>query len=566
MKTRNLRRFGRRRNGAAGRYVLALAVSLASGTPAAAGEAQGTQGADPPRHPTIASIRIERSDVFDLREDDPYFPYGLANRLHVETREHIIRRELLFAEGGPADPDVLYESERNLRRLGFLHDNSRIVTVPRPDGRVDVVVRARDIWTTRPEASIKREAGETTGRFSFVEGNVAGFGKTAGVSFRRELDRRSGGVLYADPRLLGTWWTLDAQYFSVSDGISYGLKTERPFFSLLTPRAGGARGSYFRQVTELQIDGEDAPGFRQRSATGAIHLAHALRADYHLVRRLEYRLRFEEDLFDVEPGEPPLDPRPPLGGAGYAALPDDRRFRILEVEYQHQDVDYVRARFLDRFDRLEDVNLQESWAVSLGVSPRFLGDAHTHLFFAARYERWHRVGSAGYLRTRAYASGRFLAGRGRNTVTGFDLTHYRLLLPRHTLVFNLDQVFGHNLDGDRQFLLGADSGLRGYDNRRFDGNKRLLLNAEDRIYLAFDVARLLSIGLAVFADAGYVWRAGRGQDLGDLVADAGVGLRFDFTRGKTGAVVRLDWAYPLNRLGQDENPRGVFSLSAGQAF
>ncbi|MGH9749674.1 MAG: BamA/TamA family outer membrane protein [Candidatus Polarisedimenticolia bacterium] len=552
----------RRPHSAARRF---LRVLILMSLPALASGAE-EQAAGTGAHPPIATIRIERSDVFEVRESDRYFPYKLANRLHVETREHVIRRELLFDVGSPADPDVLYESERNLRRLGFLHDNSRILTVSRPDGRVDVVVRVRDTWTTRPEISYEREGDRSTGRVSFVEQNVAGFGKVAGISFRRELDRDSGGLMYQDPRLLGTWWTLDAEYFNRSDGILYSLATGRPFYSLLTERAGGVAGGHFSQVTELQLDGEDAPGFRQRQTRGLIDLAHAFDRGYDRVRRLDWRLRVEDDAFAIEPGEPPLDPRPPLGGAGYAALPDDRRFRILELEYRHLDVDYVKAAFLDRFDRTEDLNLGEDWSVSLGVSPDFLGDARDRLFFGGRYERWHRLGEIAYLRTGARLSGRTETGRGRNVLGGLDVSWYHLGWPRQTLVAHAGFAFGHAMDGDGQILLGADTGLRGFDNRRFDGNKRVLLNVEDRVYLLFDWARLLSIGVVAFADAGYVWRAGRGVDPGDLLADVGVGLRFDLTRGRSGTVIRLDWAYPLSRLGQEENPGGVLSFSTGQAF
>src|SRR6185295_11964381 len=158
-----------------------------------------------PAFPAIATIKIERTDVFNLDDpDERHAPYILANKLHYETRESIIRRELLFVEGDPADPDVLYESERNLRRLAFLHDNTRIVTVPRDDGRVDVVVHTRDIWTTKPSISIKSQGNETTGRLSFAEENLFGYGKRLGISFRKDLDRDSGGIEYSDPRLLGS--------------------------------------------------------------------------------------------------------------------------------------------------------------------------------------------------------------------------------------------------------------------------------------------------------------------------------------------------------------------------
>ena len=517
--------------------------------------------------PAIATIRIERTDVFNLEDpDERHAPYILANKLHIETRESIIRRELLFAEGDPADPDVLYESERNLRRLNFLHDNTRIETVPRDDGRVDVIVRTRDVWTTRPSVSLRREGNETTGRFSFVEDNFMGFGKRLGASYRKDLDRSSGGVEYSDPRLLGTRWTLVATYLDRSDGMLYSADAGRPFYSLQTTQAGGGGGSHFSQVTTLQLEGEDAPGFRQRHSDVTLRYGRALRTGYDTVRRIIYRFRLEDDRFDPEPGEDPLSPLPPVGGSGYAALPEDHKFRVLEAEYQSSDVRFERASHLDRFDRFQDVNLGNEWSVSLGVSPTFLGDDRTRLFLAGQFERWLHLSPNTFSRLEASASGRIAAGTGENAVTQIDLRHYYLGLPRQTLVVHAEQTWGHNLDGEKQFVLGGESGLRGYDNRRFDGNKRLLLNVEDRLYLVYDWLHLVSVALAGFADAGYAWRAGEGQDLGDVVGNIGLGFRFDVTRGGSGTVIRLDYAYPVNRVGQEENPRGVLSFTAGQAF
>src|SRR5213594_893455 len=546
--------------------VTALMAILAPG-PAAARDTSETR--DQPRRtfPLIATIRIDRGDVFDLSNpDERHLPYIWANRLHFETREYVIRRELLFEEGDPADPDVLYESERNLRRLDFVHDNSRIETVPRDDGRVDVVVHTRDIWTTKPSASINRAGNETTGRFSFVEENLFGFGKRLGLSLKKELDRDSGGIEYFDPRVLGSRWTLGTSYFDRSDGILYAVDADRPFFSVLTERAGGGGGSHFSQVSTLQIDGDDAPGFRQRHSNLQLHYGRALRTGYEGVRRLVCRFQLVNDRFDVEPGEAPLSPLPPLGGTGYVSLPENRRFRVLEAEYQSSGVNFERVSFLDKFDRFQDINLGDDWAASLGVSPQFLGDDHNHIFFSSRYGRWFHFSPASYSLVEGSTSGRFLSGVGRNVTSEFDFRHYYLGFSRQTLVFHASHSWGHNLDGDKQFLLGGDTGLRGYDNRRFDGNKRLLLNVEDRAYMVFDWLHLLSVAFSAFADAGYVWRTGESEDLGDLVGDVGIGFRFDVTRGSSGTVIRLDYGYPLNGVGREDNRRGLLSFTAGQAF
>src|SRR5260370_1618761 len=50
--------------------------------------------------------------------------YRAADALHIETRESVIRKFLLFQEGDPYDPTRLEESERNLRVLPFLDRKS----------------------------------------------------------------------------------------------------------------------------------------------------------------------------------------------------------------------------------------------------------------------------------------------------------------------------------------------------------------------------------------------------------------------------------------------------------
>ena len=42
-----------------------------------------------------------------------------ANALHIVTREHVVRRELLIPEGAPFDSATADETARNLRKLGI---------------------------------------------------------------------------------------------------------------------------------------------------------------------------------------------------------------------------------------------------------------------------------------------------------------------------------------------------------------------------------------------------------------------------------------------------------------
>jgi hemolysin activation/secretion protein len=111
-----------------------------------------------------------------------------------------------------------------------------------------------------------------------------------------------------------------------------------------------------------------------------------------------------------------------------------------------------------------------------------------------------------------------------------------------------------------QLRLGAESGLRGYPVRQFDGNRSLLLSVEGRWFLADDVARLVSIGAAAFVDSGFVWPEGVAMKFDDLRSDVGVSLLFGGNRVSASRPgVRVDLAYALSPvLG-----RSPWLLSAG---
>src|SRR5690606_30558944 len=100
----------------------------------------------------ISAIFIDNHSVFDLSDPDLNrrfdWAYGLANRLHVATREGVIETELLFSEGDCYDIERLRDSERLLRLLPFIADVD-IFGVRQPDGTIHVIVDTQDEWSTR---------------------------------------------------------------------------------------------------------------------------------------------------------------------------------------------------------------------------------------------------------------------------------------------------------------------------------------------------------------------------------------------------------------------------------
>ena len=95
---------------------------------------------------TVGEIRIHINDIFEQPGDRGFFK--AVNRIKANTREYVVRQELLFKEGQAFDSFLIEESERALRQLGFLR---RVSIVPAPSGSVvDIDVYVQDTWTLFP--------------------------------------------------------------------------------------------------------------------------------------------------------------------------------------------------------------------------------------------------------------------------------------------------------------------------------------------------------------------------------------------------------------------------------
>ncbi|MGH9419795.1 MAG: POTRA domain-containing protein, partial [Thermoanaerobaculia bacterium] len=109
----------------------------------------------------IGTITIHPLDVYSKDEARHGRLYQLADRLHIETRESVIRKFLLFREGDVYSPERLAETERNLRAMQFLKSALVVASSPH-DGVVDVVVTTQDSWSIAPETQAGSKGGKST--------------------------------------------------------------------------------------------------------------------------------------------------------------------------------------------------------------------------------------------------------------------------------------------------------------------------------------------------------------------------------------------------------------------
>lgn len=520
-------------------WIVGALCSLASG-----GQLAGTLEV-PPGTPIVA-VRIERHDIFDL--DDPATSaraYRWVDALHALTREKFIRSLLLFEVGEPLDPLALAESELILRGTGFLNPVT-ISARPAPGG-AEVVVVTRDQWTIGVDVTYDVSGDRARTGGSISDENLLGTGKQVSFGMESDPERDSTTFGYKDLTVLGRRWQIDLEYTTSSDGFEQFLRVRYPFFSLTTPRAGGVEWRQEESRGHLWSDGE-------RSVTGE--------AD-----RREFEAWFGLRL----PGEGIRTDRLIVGVFGERSLfgewrradgspyprPADRELMGVEVGWEHQTFRWKLVQGFRSWHRQEDLPLGPNWRIATGLSWPALGGDRTRLRYRASFDvgRWRE---RTYMWALADLSGRLESGDLANAVTRLELGG--AMTGRAGLRLRAAVDLGHDLDGDRQLTLGADTGLRGYDPNLFDGTSRLVANLEWRHRLTGEFLHVAVLGVTAFADGGKTWGARVGPTTDGWRGDLGAGLLLEITRASVVRVLRLEIAFP------DRGGHPVFQVTSQSLF
>ena len=160
----------------------------------------------------IGEITLDKGDVFDLSNpDEDNWLYRAANRLHIITRDKTITKQLLFRPGDAFDRRLIEETERLLRRNKYLHD-AHVTAMSAADGRVDLTVATRDVWSLGPEISLSRSGGENRTRIGLEEINLLGRGQRLRVLRDEDVDREENTVEFSDQHLGRSWVSVLARY------------------------------------------------------------------------------------------------------------------------------------------------------------------------------------------------------------------------------------------------------------------------------------------------------------------------------------------------------------------
>ena len=487
----------------------------------------------------IGKVELDIRNIFD--QTDPRETNGLfrlANRLHIRTKRASIQAQLLFASGDIYRARKLAETERALRLLSYIYD-ARIVPVHYADGKVDIKVITKDVWTLSPGLSFGRAGGSNSTNFNLQDSNFLGWGKALQVSHGSTVDRTSNTVAWSDPNVFGSKWTSAAAYVSSSDGTERVAQVAHPFYSLDTP--------WSTQITVVKYDrtisrynlGEKVDQFNDNESSYELSggLSNGLVDGW--TKRLTFGVRYDRNLFLPTPGT----------GIPARQLPPDRTLSYPFVGFDILEDKYQKIGDENQIGRTEDLYFGTEVSGEMGWVNSAFGADRNAVLLRAHLLRGMELTELQQIFITSNFTSRIEDGQARNLIADAGAKYYWRWRTDWLLYAELSGTVTDSLDPDLQVLLGGDNGLRGYPLRYESGTSRALLTVEQRFYTDWYPFRLVRVGGAIFADVGRTWGSGViGNSDPGLLRDVGFGLRIGNTRSGLGNVLHIDFAFPLNHI------------------
>ena len=484
----------------------------------------------------IGDIVLEKRNIFDLSDPkENKWLYRWANRLHIVTRDQVIRNQVLFENGDPYSGRLLEETERIVRSNRFIYD-AKVEPLRYENGVVDVKVTTQDVWSLTPDVSFSRSGGENRTALGIEETNLLGRGQLLRLKWIDNVDRTSTQFDFEDRNLGSSWVSAFLRVADSSDGETQFLSIVRPFHELDARWSGGGWVSLDDRRTALYRLGDEAAEYRRERdyVTGFVGWSAGLRDGW--VRRWTAGYVFDDNRFSEA-----TDPTLP------AVIPEDR-----ELIYPYLGIEILQDAFsttsnTNQIGRTEDFYMGTRFSASVGWADESIGADRDALIVAATLNLGFGSLDKTALLLTGVTSGRREGGDSKNATTSIRAGFYHRQSEKRLFFMELSGTAGHDLDLDNPVQLGGKSGLRGYPLRYQTGDSKALFSIEQRYFTDWYPWRLFRVGGAIFADVGRTWGDNPiGERNYGWLKDVGFGFRFAPTRFSTSKVAHLDFAFPLD--------------------
>ncbi|MBN2364963.1 MAG: hypothetical protein JXL67_02285, partial [Calditrichaeota bacterium] len=464
----------------------------------------------------IASIQLKKVDVQagSILDTTQYAEAGLAkilNRLHIPTRDFVIRENLLFEEGDTVNSDLLADNERILRSLTYIEDaRIYIKSHGKDEKKVDVLIVIKDVFPIGFDPVV---TDLNNYRFELFDKNFAGLGTELRYKFYyndAKFPPCGHEALYWMNNLHGTFIDGFLQYRYV-----YGETLVRVNFAkeFLTPRTRFAGGLDLGRISETRIEIENGLKVRVPNAFnfGDIWGGRAFQVGDESSRRTNVlALRYRKDDVTSRP----------------FVSPDSNRYYhdsdLLLGSVVFRKSEYYKSSLIRSFGTTEDIPVGWLYKFTVGLEA---GEFYDRPYFGFEFVRTYVKISAGYLGYGMGIGAFYHQQRWQQGAVKFNSTYVAPLLKKHGFRFrnilNLDITLGIR-QSEREYI-DVDAEIRGISDFELSGKNKMVLSLESIAFSPWELAGF-RFAFYAFSDFGFL-SDDRHFNRSDFYGIAGLGCR-----------------------------------------
>ncbi len=486
----------------------------------------------------IGEIKILNQDIFDLdNANENLAIHKLANNLHWQTRETTIRQQLIFASGQKYYQHLINEAERKLRSRSYLH-SVNIYADKICNHKVDVVVKTTDNWTLTPSISYGRSGGINRSSIELSDSNLIGLGKSIKYKSESDEDRDSQFIQYDDDNLLGSPYKLVVKTAENSDGYFDSLLIGKPFIQL-DSRDSILLDTYREKKQVATYENGNISDITGQESE-AINLYYGWSSGLQGEKIVRYKLGLsitDHHYFNVAEYPDTL-------------LPEEKKVRFPYFGFEYMEDRYIQRENFNVMGVIEDISIGNFLSAQLGLLKRSWGSSFDGYRVTAKYSKGIDINTKtlGFIKLDLNSEINQQAEDFNSASFKGTLMHYQD--SNHSYYLKAEYKVADNLLDIDQFVIGGDTGLRGYPIRFQTGQTKALLSVEKRSYFDWYPWKLVKFGVAFFADVGSAWKK---QEQANFISDVGFGIRLVSTRQSDSKVLHIDFAYPLDEQDKVDN-------------
>ena len=501
---------------------------------------------------------------------------------NIQTKEDVIRRELLFMQGEVYTEADREESEQILRRKTYIGAAKVDAQWDELSKSVTIHATIRELLSFPLGGDLNLNNQKRYWLLQFRDPNMFGSGQGTLWRYERisEVGEKTRSLVrgrYNNPRLFHSHWNFDGEYIQKREGDSLVVLLERPQYTLKSRWSASVRFSesvnpifWYENAKKTDIFEQNLQGtqanvrryFGDRYQQNYIGLwASSRRSRYVLLEK----------------------------SSESEAMLENRDVKRIGFTLGRQRIAYHNTRFLRRMGQEENFLIGSQYALSFGyASPLYASDRSASYAELALGSGWMNSNKFFNLTTFAFSTN-FTTRIERSSLQAQTAWFYTDVFNtgdiytletgfRENGLFDFHQTFVAQFKTEMQFgwsghsqvLLGAFDGLRGYAYRQFSGEKMMLLSLESRTIFGGTVFRKVDEALAavatavtrpfsdrrvhlgvilsgvVFADIGYIWNGKHTFNLASPKRSVGFGLRSSFSQFSGTGILRVEFAFPLD--------------------